>query len=317
MRVIIDDHLHADQLHGAHLHGAILHMYPQATAIIDMQSYRPGYRPYPARVTVQTSAGHAGVCVIKVSADPERLTYEAQVLRALSDLHFPAPEVFGEPSIITYKREPVAILLMSELSGHPLPWFGLKDLATAHRTCQLLLTAVAKLHALTPQMLTHPLVARVPSVTLESELQTIRTRGGPWFAVPFFSDAFALVQTTFPRFLAPLVFSNGDYNPLNVLINDDTLSGWIDFEYACFEDPHIGFAKFVLWANDVNGWGTGAQAGLVERYVYEHQLAPAAFFVRLILRGLHHIQDTDPTKPPHYMIQVVTDAVGRLRQALM
>jgi len=113
------------------------------------------------------------------------------------------------------------------------------------------------------------------------------------------------------------VFSNGDYNPLNVLVHDDVLSGWIDFEHACFEDPHIGFAKFVLWADDRYGWGAGAQAGLVERYVYEQQVASAAFFVRLILRGLHHIQGTDPMHPPRYMVQVVTDTVRRLKQALV
>jgi aminoglycoside phosphotransferase len=296
---------------------AILHLYPQATAIIDIHSYRPGYLPYPARVTLQTAAGHSAVCVVKLSADRDRLAYEAQMLRMLRDLHFPVPEVFGGPTNITLAREPVAILLMSELPGHPLPWIDLTDLATAHRTCQHLLAAVATLHACTAPVLTHPTATQVRTSTLESELQTINAQGGPWCAVPFFQDALELMQTTVPRFPAPLVFSNGDYNPLNVLVHDDVLSGWIDFEHACFEDPHIGFAKFVLWADDRYGWGAGAQAGLVERYVYEQQVASAAFFVRLILRGLHHIQGTDPMHPPRYMVQVVTDTVRRLKQALV
>ena len=95
-----------------------------------------------------------------------------------------------------------------------------------------------------------------------------------------------------------------------------TITGWIDFEHACFEDPFIGFAKFVLWADDEYGWGAGAKAGLVERYLYEHHVAPVAFLVRLVLRGLRHIQDTNPADPPHYLLGVITDAVGRLTRVL-
>lgn len=40
----------------------------------------------------------------------------------------------------------------------------------------------------------------------------------------------------------------------------------------------------------------------------------AAFLVRLILRGLTHIQATPPEHSPQYMVQIVTDAVHRLRQ---
>ncbi len=165
-------------------------------------------------------------------------------------------------------------------------------------------------------MLAHPIAAIVPSITLESELQTIRVRGGSWFDVPLFAKAFACVQTNIARFCDPLVFSNGDYNPLNFLVADDALVGWIDFDGACFEDPYIGFAKFILWADDASGWGAGARVGLVERYLFEHQLPQVAFFVRLVLRGLYHLQDTSPTDPPRYMLQVITDAAHQLARVL-
>jgi hypothetical protein len=113
-----------------------------------------------------------------------------------------------------------------------------------------------------------------------------------------------------------LVFSNGDYNPLNFLVADDAISGWLDFEYACFEDPYIGFAKFVLWADDEYAWGGGARSGLVERYLYEHGLAPAELSVRLVLRGLRHIQDAGPADPPRFMLRVISDAMLQLREVL-
>jgi hypothetical protein len=162
----------------------------------------------------------------------------------------------------------------------------------------------------------HPVAALLPSRTLEAEAQAIRARRGDWLEVPLFRDALNLVQTAIPRYPSPLVFSNGDYNPLNFLVKDDALVGWIDFEYACFEDPYIGFAKFLLWADDAAGWGAGAKSGLVERFLYRHQVAPAAFLVRLVLRGLLHLQDGSPTNPPGYMLQVISDAAYRLGQAL-
>jgi aminoglycoside phosphotransferase len=298
------------------LHTAVLNMYPQAAEIVDIQSYRPGYLPYPARVTLRTTSGLQIVCVLKASERLDMLAREAQVLRALTDLHLPVPQVLGGPVTTKDVNKPLVVLLLSELPGQPLPWLGLTDLATAHRTCQLLQEAVETLHALTPRIWAHPIATILPSITLEDELQTIITRGGPWFDIPVFTEAITLLQTSIPRYTTPLVFSNGDYNPLNFLVVDDTITGWIDFEHACFEDPYIGFAKFVLWADDEYGWGSGAKVGLVERYLYKHQVAPVAFLVRLLLRGLRHIQDADPLDPPHHMLRIVTDTVSRLTRIL-
>lgn len=297
------------------LHHAILQIYPQATHVIDVQSFRPGYLPYPARLTLRTVTGKTLNCVLKVSTHADTLIYEANILRALVDLQLPVPQVLAGPATIADTPTPLTIMVVSELPGHPLPWFGLTDLDAADRTCHLLHTAVEQLHALTPAVAAHTVAALVPSRTLEAEAQTIRERRSIWFDDPFFTDALNLVDATLPRYRKPLVFSNGDYNPVNFLVADDALVGWIDFEYACFEDPYIGFAKFLLWAND-GGWNTGAKVGLVERFLYRHHVPPAAFLVRLLLRGLSHIQESPPEHPPHYMLQVVSDAVQRLRHEL-
>lgn len=298
------------------LHVAILSAYPQAARVVDIHSYRPGYLPYPARITVQTTTGTQTTCVLKVDVRTDIANREAQVLRVLTDLQLPVPTVLAGP--ITFNRENqfAVVLLLSELPGHPLPWVGLTDLADASCTCRLLYTAVDALHALTPRVRAHAISAVLPATTLESELQTIIARGGPWFSIPLFAEAVALLQATLSMFAVPLVFSSGDYNPLNFLVVDQTITGWLDFEYACFEDPYIGFAKFVLWADDEYGWGAGAKVGLVERYLYEHNVAPAAFLPRLVLRGLWYIQDSDPLHPPEYMLRVVENAVARLKHIL-
>lgn len=297
------------------LQEAILQLYPNATRIIDIRSFRQGYLAYPARLTVQTTSGDRATCVLKVSADADKLAYEARVLRALTDLQLPVPNVIADPISISDSSATLNLMLISELPGQTIPWIDVTDLATADRTCRLVNTAVDRLHALTPAIAAHPIAPLLPVKTLEAEVEAIQARGGLWFDVPLFTEALKLVQTALPHYDNPLVFSNGDYNPLNFLVADDRLVGWIDFEYACFEDPYIGFAKFFLWADD-SGWSTGVQAGLVERFLYEHQVAPAAFLVRLVLRGLTHLQDTAPADPPRYTLQVIVNAAERLRREL-
>ena len=291
----------------------ILAAYPQAVRIVDSQSYRLGYLPYPARITFETTTGVQTTCVLKVNQQPHLIAHEAYVLQILSELPLAAPRVLAGPLTLTAQDQAFTALLMSELPGQPLPWIALADLAKANLTCQLLHTAVDRLHELTALVRTHDIGACLPSVTLEDELQNIRKSAGQWLAVPHFAQALSLVQELWPRFVLPLVFSNGDYNPLNFLYHEQRLTGWIDFEHACFEDPYIGFAKFFLWANDESGWGAGVKFGLVERYLYNHNIEPATFLLRLILRGLWHIKDSDLDKPPAYMLQVVEDAVTRLK----
>ena len=293
------------------LQQAILQIYPQAARIIDIHSFRPGYLPYPARLTLQTTTGDTVICVIKASENAGKINHEAHVLRALAELKLPVPEVLAGPITVPDTSPPLTIMLIGELPGQPLPWLRLTDLAIADQTCRLVHTAIDCLHALTPEVQAHPVAALVPSKTLESEVQTIRARHSAWFDVPLFNEALELVEAALPLHNSPLVFSNGDYNPLNFLTADDELVGFIDFEYACFEDPYIGFAKFLLWADDDFGWGAGAKSGLVERFLYTHQVPPSTFLVRLVLRGLSHVQDTSPANPPHYMLQVISDAMHR------
>ncbi|WP_230208433.1 hypothetical protein [Microlunatus sp. Gsoil 973] len=115
-----------------------------------------------------------------------------------------------------------------------------------------------------------------------------------------------------PQHRLPLAFSNGDYNPRNVLADDSGLIGWVDFEHAWFEDPLIGFPKFLFWADD-SGWMLASRTGLVERYLYRHRIAPASFAVRVVLRGLTHLVDTNPDDPPAVMIKTMEHALTTLR----
>ena len=63
------------------VHTAILDAYSDAIRIVDVESYRPGYLPYPARITLGTTTGNKQ-CVLKASKHHDLIAHEAHVLRA-------------------------------------------------------------------------------------------------------------------------------------------------------------------------------------------------------------------------------------------
>jgi aminoglycoside phosphotransferase len=264
--------------------------YPPGTEILGTRSYRPGYRAYPMRVSVRIPDGSTEQCVIKAGDAIEPLMREAGVLRFLAEIGLSVPAVLAGPFALTDQNEVGALMALSELPGESLPWCGVTSLAEADLTCRLLIRGVLRLHELTEQVSRHAIARELPRVTLSSELGEVVQRGGEWVGVDPFAQAIDRLQRAVAGVEVPLVFSNGDYNPLNLLHEGDGLTGWIDFEAARFEDPHIGFAKFQLWRLDEYGWGTGMKAGLIERYLYAQGVSRREFAPRLVLRCLRHLQ---------------------------
>jgi aminoglycoside phosphotransferase len=242
------------------------------------------------QVSLRTPEGSPEQCVIKTGDRVQPLEREASVLTALAELGLTVPAVLAGPVAPTGQAEIDALVVLSELPGQPLPWLGLTSLAEADLTCRLLIRGVVQLHQLTAQVSRHAVASSLPRVTLSSELDEIAQRGREWLEAGLFARAVNLLRRALPAVEVPLVFSNGDYNPLNFLHDGDALTGWVDFEGACFEDPHIGFAKFLIWSQDDYGWGTGVKAGLLERYLYARNISRREFAPRLALRCLTHLQ---------------------------
>jgi aminoglycoside phosphotransferase len=303
-----------------YLQSIILAAYPRGSRIVAVQSYRPDYLPYPARIIVENDLGARITCVLKVGPQFEQVTLEARVLTALAELGLSVPTVLAGPIALSDDEGTEAAIILSELPGTPLPWLGLTDLAAANLTCHLVQHGVDTLHALTGPIREHAVAPLLPSISLLGELQTIIDTGGVWFEHEVFVEAITLLQMILPTITTPLVFSNGDYNPLNFLHSDQTVTGWIDFEHACFEDPYIGFAKFMLWANDDYGWGTGNKAGLVERYLYAHNISRLEWTPRFVLRCLRQLQERGlvqfqhTTQPSLYMLDILAQNVAYLKQ---
>jgi hypothetical protein len=214
---------------------------------------------------------------------------EGKLLPVLARLGLPVPTVLAGPSFHPDYPNAGAFVVLSELPGKPLPWIN-PTLPEADLTCRLHQQAVARLHGLTERILCDDVSQFLPKRTLIAELEGIVVRGGPWLDVPVFARAVQHLRPILTDIESPLVFSNGDYNPLNFLYEGTELTGWIDFTGACFEDPHVGFAKFFIWSFDALGWGTGTRAGLVERYLYAQNVSRSEFAPRLALRCLYRLQ---------------------------
>ena len=267
----------------------VLSAYPAGTRIVEADPYQPEYRNYPLRVMVQTPDGKENACVLKASPLVGGVEREGQVLPMLTRLGLAVPSVLAGP--VTHPEYPNAgaLVVLSEMKGNPLPWLD-ATLDELDLTCRLLQQGVAALHRLTRAIRQEDVADQLPEKTMLAEIEGIIDRGGPWLEEELVSKAVQRLLPVVANVQTPLVFSNGDYNPLNFLCDGERLTGWIDFAGACFEDPHIGFAKFVIWAFDSYGWGAGAKSGLVERYLYAQNVSRSEFAPRLALRCLWRLQ---------------------------
>ena len=293
------------------VHSAVVGLIAPGAPIEQVLRYRAAPLPFPAKLVLATANGPVA-CVVKVSTEVERLHHEANVLRALEDLDFNAPRVMAGPDVVATSMGQVEVLVMSHLPGEALPWIGVNDVDTADRTCRLLFGAIDDLHALTPRVAAHEVAATVRTWTLDQELAAVCERDSPWVDTRVFRGAVEVLGHSVPHHRVPLVFSNRDYNPLNVLADEGGVTGWVDFEHACFEDPYIGLPKFQFWSED-SGWSLATQVGLVERFLYRCQVPPTAFMVRVALRGLTHLHDASPDEPPRVMLSEIERAIHVLR----
>jgi aminoglycoside phosphotransferase len=293
---------------------------PPGTEVLATRSYRPGYREYPMRVSLRTPGGNTASCVLNTAEGIGLLTLEAGVLRCLAEAGLPVPAVLAGPVALDGLEEGDALIVLSELPGEPLPWCGVTSLADADLACRLLIQGVLRIHELTDQVSRQAVAQALPRVTLSSELDEIVRRGGEWLEVGLFAEATDRLRHVIAAVEVPLVLSNGDYNPLNFLHQGGTLTGWVDFREARFEDPHIGFVKFRLWQLDDLGWGTGMKAGLIERYLYAQGVSRSEFAPRLVLRCLSHLQrevtvrgEEDANQRRH-MLNVLADGLSAMER---
>lgn len=270
------------------------------------------WSPFPVRVRVVTTAWEQFVYLrkdVKVGG----VELEAALLPVLGKLGLPVAKLLAGPVVDPAGEDGVPVTVISELPGENLLDFSWEAKGNdVYIVMHLVLEGVRRLHAVTTALQQEPVAAIIPVKTLLGELAGIEARGGPWLEVAEFRQALRRLEKRLPALEAPLVFSNGDYNPGNFLFSvqgsehqeernhsignpgslakiPHRLTGIVDFAWACFEDPHIGFAKY--WTYD---W---FPSGMIEHYLYVNRIGAHEFAPRLALRCLWTLQRE--TEPPY------------------
>lgn len=282
----------------------ILSAFPDGAQIAEARPARR-WSFYPVLVQVRTINGLQTVYLRK-DRKIGGVELEAELLPILYKLGLPVPELLAGPVIDPNSQDSIPVTVISSVPGESLLKFSWEAKGNdVYIAMKLVLEGVRRLHELTAALQKEPIAKKIPSKTLTKELEEIQNRGGNWLEIKEFREAIKRLEKRLPKIEAPLIFSNGDYNPGNFLFSASNeeklttadhslgnpgsleqtphkLTGFIDFSWACFEDPHIGFAKY--WTYD---W---FPAGLIERYLYKNNLHPQEFAPRLALRCLWTLQ---------------------------
>lgn len=264
----------------------ILSVFPKGTSILEAKFVREDRLPCPVKISLLLPDKSKKTVFLRRDAYIGGIEIEAKLLPILHENGLPVPKLIAGPVYDTCEPELGPMIIISELPGESiLSWswdLEGEDLKLANK---LVVEGVSQLHSLTEVLIKAGAEKFLPKKTLQSELQHIIDRGGPWFQVAEFREAVELLLPIVENIKTPLVFSSGDYNQGNYLIYNRQLSGIIDFAWACFEDPIIGFAKY--WTYD---WYPLNKAGIVEYYLETHGLTMEDFAPRLAIRSLWTLQ---------------------------
>lgn len=271
----------------------ILSAFPKGSQAVASTSF-PGHgKRYPLRVTVTTPNGQQQTVVLRQEDKPGGSDFEAQLLPVLDRLGLPVPKVLAGPTFEPDKPGSNARIVFSLLQGTDLLrtcWdstpTGLDDVVAR------VIEGIARVQSITNAIAKDPVAKLIPRRTLADEVHAIREAGGPWLKHAPFAEALKRVEPVAEQIETPLVFSSGDYNPGNFLTDGQSVTGFVDFAWACFEDPHVGITRF--WLND---WYPLNKVGIVEKYLYHHDLARSDFAPRLVVRGLAMLQEAHAVEP--------------------
>ena len=113
----------------------------------------------------------------------------------------------------------------------------------------------------------------------------------------------------------PLVFTNGDYQPANFLVEAGTLTGYVDFEYAAYQDLLYGFVKYPIY--DLRPLN---RAGIVAHLLEKCGATPADFALRLAVGCLKTLQreiSAEMGDSPYgqHIFRLLDDAMRQVGQA--
>ena len=262
----------------------ILSVCPKGWRIVGAHYFQEAYQPGPIGVCAAGAKGGERSLVLRLSRRGG-VVREMRLYGCLGRLGLPVPRVLAGPVSDSANPELGPMAVCSLLPGKDLQKWSEGSVAELEWAGQLLIEAVDRLRQMTAMLEGERCAEGLPRRTMAAELQGVTARGGEWLGERVFVEGVEILAPVLAAISTPLVFSNGDYQPANFLFDGSGLTGFVDFESACFEDPHIGFAKYPIY--DLHPLN---KAGLVGRYLRAGGISEGEFAPRLALRCLQTLQ---------------------------
>ncbi len=269
--------------------GAVLSLFPEGARISGARFYQEEYLPCPAFVEVELANGEMRTVIIRFSRiGISTLERECDIYSVLRENGLSVPEVLIPPKMGV---DGVPFAVVAQLPGQNVQMLAETPGADVARASAMLLDAFDRLHSLTGAVRRSRPGRRLETHSLADELSDYYADPKGWDAHPEVRRALALLNRVLPRIQTPAVFSNGDKNPANFLTDGGKVTGYIDFEHACFEDPHYGVAKYEVY--DIAPF---TRAGFVPAYLERAGISEVEFSPRLAVRALWTLRrEVNPT----------------------
>lgn len=248
--------------------------------------------PCPVKATLALPGGKKTHLVLrKVRHKRGSLRREAALYPLLARFGLPVPRILAGPVLDPARPKERPLMVLSLLPGADLMRLSRRDGRSLALARRLAVSAIIRMHQLTRRVAASPAARLIPRGGLNVHLKAIMRKRGPWQREPVFLDAVKKLEKALRRVDTPLVFSNGDYQPANFLSRGGRLTGFLDFEYAWFEDPLYGLAKYPIY-----GIQPLQRAGVVEAFMRMRGFRQAEFAPRLALACLATLSKEIPVK---------------------
>jgi len=203
-------------------------------------------RPCPILVEV-VADGLKSVVVLRIARNKGGVEREAAIYPALRQMGLPVPRILAGPDADPDAPELFSMVIQERLMGQPLSRWAESSEDGLGLAAERLAEAYSWFQKVTRRAKDAPEFAALPRQSLRDDMEDVVRRGGNWFDVAEVRDAVDLLTNRIERDNMPLMFSNGDFAPANLLSDGRSLTGMLDFEKAAFVDPLAVLTRFPVY----------------------------------------------------------------------
>ena len=291
----------------------VLSVCPPGARVVGAEFVREWLHPCPVRVRVILPHGGESTLILRLDRAIHGVERETKLLPLLGQLGLPVPTVLAGPVRDPTQPQLGAMSVLTLLPGEDLITWGYRASLQERKALEpYVLAAIVQLQQLATSLSQYAVAAELPHRTLQEEFQSVADRDSPWYDGPAFAEAVERLIPLVERVQTPLVFSNGDYNPANFLFDGQKLTGFVDFAWACFEDPLFGIARYMTY-----DWLPYDAVALTGRYAATHNFSTSDLDLRVAVACLWRLQelpyaDEAIQDTSAFVLRVLRDVLDRL-----